>query len=304
MPNYRNLTSSLNFSCKNVVVVGGTAGIGAGIALRFAELGASVLIVGRNQKAGDEVVERMKKFSGYEDARFAFAQRDLSTLEEIKAAAGDVSKWAGADGVHYLLQSQGGPSMNVLPVTVENMTKGFNVQILSHFLIPYLLLSGPEPALRKGAQICTIGRPGEKNRSIDLDDFRCLKAIEAGTFKIFPAAFSFAFMTDLSTQEFNIRFPDTHTTHVYPGAVATDLFYHPSLPWWLRATAPLLSLFSRSPAQYADVAVWEIASEEAKVMKRAFWDQNGKEVEVDQRVWSDSQLREAIWAQLMRLSDL
>jgi hypothetical protein len=40
-----------------------------------------------------------------------------------------------------------------------------------HFLIPYMLLTLPRPDLRKGAQICNIARPGEKNRTIDLDDF-------------------------------------------------------------------------------------------------------------------------------------
>jgi hypothetical protein len=38
---------------------------------------------------------------------------------------------------------------------------------------------------------------------------------------------------------------------------------HPSLPWFVRIFAYVVFLFTASsPAQYADVAVWEIASEE------------------------------------------
>jgi NAD(P)-dependent dehydrogenase (short-subunit alcohol dehydrogenase family) len=60
MPNYRRLTSALSFPNTNVVVIGGTQGIGAGIATRFAELGASVLVVGRNETLGSEMVKTLE----------------------------------------------------------------------------------------------------------------------------------------------------------------------------------------------------------------------------------------------------
>ncbi|KAL0954040.1 hypothetical protein HGRIS_005194 [Hohenbuehelia grisea] len=301
MPNYHALTSALGFAASNVVVVGGTAGIGAAIGVRFAELGASVLIVGRNQKAGDEVVGQMKKGSTREDAKLEFLRKDLGSVEEIKAAVEDIAVWAGDAGVHYLVQSQGGPASGMVssPMTVEALTTGFNVQILSHFLIPYLLLSRPEPVLRKGAQICNIARPGEKGRTIDMDDFYYLKATEAGKFKLFPNVFSFVFMLDLLAHEFNIRFPDTHTTHIYPGAVATGIFQHTNLPWWIRVAAPVLLFFAQSAASYANVLVWQIGSDEAKALKRTYWDQYSREVDVDQRVWNDTQLREGVWEKLM-----
>ena len=213
----------------------------------------------------------------------------------------------------------GGVSNGFLGLTAQSLTTFFNVQILSHFLIPYLLLSRPDPVLRKGAQICNIARPGEKNRNIDLDDFICLKALEAGTFSILKDAMRFVFMMDLFTeasrshilplpiiyfikQEFNIKFPDTHTTHVYPGAVSTAMFEHSTVPWYFRVFARVaFFFFGRSPAQYANVAVWEIASEEARKLIRAFWDQYGREVDVDERVKADSQLRQRVWENLLHL---
>lgn len=93
----------------------------------------------------------------------------------------------------------GGVSTGFLPLTAQSMTTSFNVQILSHFLIPYLLLTLPRPVLRQGAQICNIARPGEKNQTIDLDDFRCLKALEAGKFSILKDIKKFIFMMDLFT---------------------------------------------------------------------------------------------------------
>ncbi len=45
----------------HAVVVGGTSGIGHGIALRLAEANASVTIVGRDATRGSAIVEDMKK---------------------------------------------------------------------------------------------------------------------------------------------------------------------------------------------------------------------------------------------------
>jgi hypothetical protein len=207
--------------------------------------------------------------------------------------------------------------------TAQSLTAYYNVQILSHFLIPYLLLSSSKPILGKGAQICNIARPGEKNRNIDLEDFRCLKAFEAGKFSPMGDTLKFVFQMDLYTQasmsdnistfttvylaqqEFNIRFPDTHTTHIFPGVVATSMFSHPTVPWYVRVLFFVgLPFVSRSPAQYADVVVWEIASDEGKSLTRAFWDQYGREVVVDERVKADSQLRESIWENMLQLSEV
>jgi hypothetical protein len=92
---------------------------------------------------------------------------------------------------------------------------------------------------------------------------------------------------------------------VYPGTVATTLFEHPTVPWYVRVlTRAMLVLLARSPGKYADVAIWEIASEEAKRQARAFWDQYGGEVDVDDRVKTDSQLRERVWENLVQLGEI
>ena len=90
-------------------------------------------------------------------------------------------------------------SSGILTASVQAVKGAFNVQILSHFLIPYLLLSLPEPILGKDARICNIARPGEINQIIDFDDFLSLKAIEKGTFSIFRNVMKFVFMMDLFT---------------------------------------------------------------------------------------------------------
>jgi len=48
--------AQISLSGKVAVVVGGTAGIGAGIAKRLARADASVIVVGRSKQRGDEIV--------------------------------------------------------------------------------------------------------------------------------------------------------------------------------------------------------------------------------------------------------
>ena len=51
---------------KRAVVVGGTSGIGKGLALRLAKAGASVTIVGRSQERAANIIQQMQQqFSGW-----------------------------------------------------------------------------------------------------------------------------------------------------------------------------------------------------------------------------------------------
>lgn len=114
MPDFHALSSALTFTSTNVVVIGGTQGIGAGIAVRFAELGASVLVVGRNEALGNEIVKTLEtaaQKNGQDGGRvrFGFSRRDLGSVEQIRAAAEDVARWAGNGDINYLFQSQGEP---------------------------------------------------------------------------------------------------------------------------------------------------------------------------------------------------
>ncbi|KAF7980178.1 hypothetical protein HWV62_39657 [Athelia sp. TMB] len=305
MVNWHALTSSLDLSGTNVVVSGGTGGIGAGIAVRCASLGASVLVMGRNQTAGDAVVAQMKSAAGDgATATLAFARADMSSVEGMRAAADTIAAWAGSKGVDYFYQTQGGPRMDIWPLTAASVTAAFNVQILSHFLVPYLLLTRAEPVLRAGAQVSTIMRPGDKGKQLDPADpdfIGVQRLAEKGTMAYLRHGASHTLTVDLFTEEFNRRFPAVRTVHVFPGGVASGgSFDH--LHWVFRALFWVLGLFGQTPAAYADVCVWQHASAEWKARGWHFFDEKGREVKVDERVLADDALREGVWARLLELS--
>jgi len=64
---------------KTAIVTGGTAGIGAGIAKRFAREGANVAIIGRNEARGKQVVQAIEAFG----VRGLFIQADVGLQADV-----------------------------------------------------------------------------------------------------------------------------------------------------------------------------------------------------------------------------
>ncbi|MDO8212038.1 SDR family NAD(P)-dependent oxidoreductase [Conexibacter sp. CPCC 206217] len=78
-----------DLSGKAALVTGATSGIGAAAAIALAAAGADVIVVGRDRRRGDEVLDRIAATGG--TARFIAADlADLGSLQGLVDAAGDV----------------------------------------------------------------------------------------------------------------------------------------------------------------------------------------------------------------------
>jgi len=69
------------FSGKVVLVTGGTSGIGKATAIEFARAGAKVVLSGRREKEGAQVVAEIKKLGG----EAAFVRADIAKDADVKA---------------------------------------------------------------------------------------------------------------------------------------------------------------------------------------------------------------------------
>jgi len=69
------------FSGKVALVTGGTSGIGKTTAIEFARAGAKVVLTGRREKEGAQVVAEIKKFGG----EAAFVRADVAKDADVKA---------------------------------------------------------------------------------------------------------------------------------------------------------------------------------------------------------------------------
>jgi NAD(P)-dependent dehydrogenase (short-subunit alcohol dehydrogenase family) len=74
---------------RNIVVTGGGTGLGAEMARRFAELGASVVVLGRRKEKLDETVAAIERAGGRASAHSCDV-RDAKSVEEVAARVGRV----------------------------------------------------------------------------------------------------------------------------------------------------------------------------------------------------------------------
>src|SRR5664279_2883037 len=79
------MNTSLDFSEKTVVVIGGTSGINRGVAELFARHGARVAVASRSQQKIDDTVESLRT-CGAEAMGFCADVRDPSALADGLAA--------------------------------------------------------------------------------------------------------------------------------------------------------------------------------------------------------------------------
>src|SRR5437588_4502258 len=79
--NERNMNNNRTFEGKVALVTGGTSGIGETTAIEFARAGAKVVLSGRREKEGAQVVAEIKKLGG--DA--AFVRADVAKDADVKA---------------------------------------------------------------------------------------------------------------------------------------------------------------------------------------------------------------------------
>jgi 3-oxoacyl-[acyl-carrier protein] reductase len=83
---------------KNVLITGGTSGIGKQIALSFAEHGANVAIFGTNRERADLVLESLQQHKSADEQHFLAEIVDVSKKEAVDAAIDDIlNKWGSID---------------------------------------------------------------------------------------------------------------------------------------------------------------------------------------------------------------
>src|SRR5262245_6922612 len=79
--NERKTMNNNTFEGKVALVTGGTSGIGKATAIAFARAGAKVVLTGRREKEGAQVVAEIKKVGG----EAAFVRGDIAKDADVKA---------------------------------------------------------------------------------------------------------------------------------------------------------------------------------------------------------------------------
>jgi len=273
----RIANAGLDLTDKTAVIAGGSQGIGAGIAIRFAQAGANIIIIGRSQDRLESVVSAARKVSKSTAQKFDYVSADLSLLSGTKTAAREVETRSQSK-VHYLIQTQGGMPNGLYEPTVEGIESHFAVQVLSRFLLAYMLASS---GMLLDTSICIMD-PGGTQTAFDISDLELTLSKNAGRYALMGKQVSRdSIITDTYTMVLQSRFPHLRFFHLAPGLVHTDVVHNQHIPWPLRVLFAwvIFPVVGDTVMSYAEVPVFWAANGQSKEVARKngfFLDQKGR----------------------------
>jgi NAD(P)-dependent dehydrogenase (short-subunit alcohol dehydrogenase family) len=155
------------------LITGSTSGLGREVALRVAATGAHVIVHGRDEERGAEVVAEIQQ-AGKGSARFIAA--DLASLAEVRTLAETVLR--EYDRLDLLINNAGIGSRVPAEraVSQDGHELRFAVNYLSHFLLTHMLL----PRIKASAPARIINVSSLSAAPLDFDDIMIEREFSGG----------------------------------------------------------------------------------------------------------------------------
>lgn len=249
---------------KVCLVTGATAGIGEVTAFKLAQMGATVVGVGRNPAKCAATESRIRAET--ENPNVEFLVADLSSQAQIRALdASFRQKYHRLD----VLVNNAGAFNFAREVSVDGIEMTFALNHLGYFLLTHLLLDVLKASAP--ARIVSVSSSAHYNGKLDLDDLEMQK-----NFQGWPAYANSKLANVLFTYELARRLEGTGVTAtvLHPGWVATEFAYN-NLRGWLGLFRPFYRLFQKmtaiTPEQGADTIVYLATSPEVEGVTGKFF---------------------------------
>ena len=138
---------------KNVVISGGTSGIGRQLVHLFLDEGHNVVTFSRNKKKLNKLFNEVKNFPG----KLSCMQCDVSKPEQIKKISIKLKK--DLKTVHYLINNSGTNSLGTIDkIKLNDWKKIIDVNLTGPFYLTQCLFS----ALRKNSIVLNMGSIASK----------------------------------------------------------------------------------------------------------------------------------------------
>lgn len=148
---------------KTILLTGATSGIGRVAVRELAEMGASLILVGRNEAKGQQLVDEITSFTG--NKNLTFLRADLSSLQEVHRLAEEIN--SRTDKIDILLNNAGAVFFQrQLSVDGYEMTLALNH--LSPFLLTQLVMDKIKAA--PAGRIITTSSIAHLTGKLNFDD--------------------------------------------------------------------------------------------------------------------------------------
>ena len=274
------------------LVTGSTGGIGRAVANRLARGGDRVLVVGRNEARGHEVVGELPRPHPHQ--QHTYLPADLSLLADTAGLADAVA--ARTERLDSVVLSAG-----VFAGAPEWTSEGLERSFVLNYLSRFLLIERLVPLLRAAERprLVLVANAGKYRDTLDLD------AIGPGRShprRHIAAASQFA--NDLLAVELSARLEETgiEVACVFPGVVRTEVFRNArGVPRSLRLLASMVQrVVGADPDTAADTPAFLAQDPTAWEVNGRFYGPGRRQRDVPPRA-ARPERRAALWEASERL---
>lgn len=253
------LKQATNFVGRKAIVVGGTAGIGKGIAVRLAQAKFDVTIVGRNAERGREIIEEMK-IRGGDQGKHEFVNCDASLVRSLRAFAKSYAETHSS--LDVLVQTQGIATIQGRTETEE----GIDVKLALHYYGRMALIEALLPLLRASpsGRVLSVFSAGVHSVYENYQKDPELK----GSYTLKDAANAPGVYNDL-TLDYFARQPENRTIsfiHAAPGFVNTN--WGTELPFLLKGLVRLIQPLATSIEECAEYMCLPLLTPDEQQLKK------------------------------------
>jgi len=251
---------------KICLITGATSGIGKATALKLADLGASLILLSRNEIKGEKICKQIRKINN--NAQVKFYRVDISSMKEVRSVTEKIK--SDFDHIDVLINNAGARFDNYLK-NDEGIELTFATNHLGHFLLTHSLIE----MLKKSGQarIINISSPAHTRGTQELDDIIAPihydRRIAYGRSKLANLYFTYELSSRLKNSKITANAVD-------PGGVATNFSRNNGLyPWLKHYLSYILQLKLISPQKAAETIVYLSSSREvSETTGKYFYEKN------------------------------
>jgi NAD(P)-dependent dehydrogenase (short-subunit alcohol dehydrogenase family) len=209
---------------KTCVITGATSGIGRAAALQLSRMGANLILVGRNERVGTDLVRGLDR--EHPSGNTLFIRADLSVQREVRELAAGINRHCASVDV---LINNAGARFDTFRPTPDNIESTFATNHLGHFLLTILLL---ERLLAAGrSRVITVASGAHSSSSGNFSRHIRAEAYDRkaayGTSKLANVMFAYELARRL-------RGTNATSNALDPGGVATNLGRNNGFISWMR----------------------------------------------------------------------
>lgn len=231
---------------KRVVVTGATSGLGEAMATSFAQLGATVHLLGRNP---DKVKRSAGVIRGAVPGSVVIDEVcDVGDLDAVRAWTDDLS--GRVDALHGLVHNAG-----AMPKRRDETPQGHELQLACHVLGPQVMTERLLPLLRNagGASVVFVSSGGMYSAPLSTGDMESTRGDYDGIRVYAKTKRMQVVLADAWARR--LAASDVRVESMHPGWAKTPGVSE-ALPTFQKLTGPIL----RDAADGGDTAVWLVAT--------------------------------------------